>query len=78
MITVFLEQLTFSDPDKRINSQDQVVSAIDRLKSMDLLPTLRPTVACRLDWQNAGLNRIGVEFLMAATIRFNPRVRNVK
>ncbi|CAD5207709.1 unnamed protein product [Bursaphelenchus okinawaensis] len=78
LLTVFLEQLTFTDPENRIHLPKTGFSAIDRLKAMDLLPVLRPNVPCRLDWQNAGLERLGVEFMMAAALRFNPRVRNLK
>ncbi|CAD5212334.1 unnamed protein product [Bursaphelenchus xylophilus] len=78
LLTVFLEQLTFTDSENRIHLPESGYSAMDRLKSMDLLPVLRPNVPCRLDWQNAGLERLGVEFMMAAALRFNPRVRNLK
>lgn len=51
---------------------------MERLKSLDLLGSLKPTQACRLDWHNADLHQLSVQFLQSACLRLNPRVRNHK
>ncbi|KAI6219497.1 Protein kinase domain containing protein [Aphelenchoides fujianensis] len=87
VISAFLEQLAFADAENRINAANPptaersgapILSAMDRLKSLDLLSSAKPSQACRLDWHNGGLQRISVEFMSAAAHRLNPRVRNPK
>lgn len=58
--------------------RESQLSAMERLKSLDLLGSLRPTQPCRLDWHNADLHQLSVQFLQSACLRFNPRVRNYK
>ncbi|KAI6202441.1 Protein kinase domain containing protein [Aphelenchoides besseyi] len=85
VISAFLDQLTFSDSENRINTANQsidrstpILSAVDRLKSLDLLNSAKPTQPCRLDWHNAGLQWLSVELMSSAAHRLNPRVRNMK
>jgi Leucine-rich repeat (LRR) protein len=59
-------------------SRDPQLTAMERLKSLDLLGSLRPTQPCRLDWHNSDLHQLSVQFLQSACLRLNPRVRNHK
>jgi hypothetical protein len=51
---------------------------MERLKSMDLLGSLKPSTACRLDWHNADLQHLTIEFIITSVLKLNPRVRNHK
>lgn len=87
MIPSFLCHLTFADTEFRINKQYSNLKAMESrlaltagnlLNSSNLLITNYPNTACQLNWHNANLEDIIVDWLVSASIFLNPRVRSAK
>ncbi|VDN19130.1 unnamed protein product [Gongylonema pulchrum] len=74
LVRIFLLRLTFVDPDYRINKKgmDFGQMSINR----HLLPsTVYPTSPCMLNWHNASLASISNDWLIAACLQVNQRLR---
>lgn len=54
------------------------LTAGNLLNSSNLLITFYPNMPCQLNWHNANLDNILVDWLVSASIYLNPRVKNAK
>lgn len=71
---LFLLRLTFVDPEYRVNKKgmDFGQMTINR----NLLPsTVYPTTPCMLNWHNASLEKLSTDWLIAACLQVNQRLR---
>lgn len=76
----FLCQLTFTDPEYRINRTSGwpnvgLSSAAGNLLKTNLLANAFPSSAVHLDWHNASLEMVQIEWLALAAMHLNPRVK---
>lgn len=80
----FLCQLTFPDNEYRVNKQSKRIiaselnlsSAATGLLSTNLLASVYPNNACQLNWHDACLDRLPLDWLVAAGLHLNTRIRH--
>uniref|UniRef100_A0A915CSY4 Non-specific serine/threonine protein kinase n=1 Tax=Ditylenchus dipsaci TaxID=166011 RepID=A0A915CSY4_9BILA len=81
LVSSFLCQLTFPDPEYRINkhakSKELPLTNL-LLNTTNLLPQVYPNTACQLNWHNVSLDRLAVDWLVNAALHLNTRVRQSK
>uniref|UniRef100_A0AC35F4B2 Non-specific serine/threonine protein kinase n=1 Tax=Panagrolaimus sp. PS1159 TaxID=55785 RepID=A0AC35F4B2_9BILA len=80
-ISVFLNQLAFTDNEYRINKKAAIDSSFPGggtsvLNSSSLLANIFPSTSVQLNWHGAALETLTAEWLTSAALKFNARLRH--
>ncbi|VDN03509.1 unnamed protein product [Thelazia callipaeda] len=74
LVRLFLLRLAFVDPEYRVNKKNMDFGQMSI--NRNLLPsTVYPTTPCMLNWHNASLETVSNEWLVAASLQVNQRLR---
>uniref|UniRef100_A0A7E4VDA0 Non-specific serine/threonine protein kinase n=1 Tax=Panagrellus redivivus TaxID=6233 RepID=A0A7E4VDA0_PANRE len=74
-VSQFLNQLAFTDAEYRINKRSPLDSGLGA-SNTNLLANLLPTTAVQCNWHGATLETLATEWLTAAALKFNQRLRH--
>ncbi|KAL3998140.1 Ankyrin repeats (3 copies) family protein [Acanthocheilonema viteae] len=71
---LFLLRLAFVDPEYRVNKKSMDLGQLS-LNRSQLPSAVYPTTPCMLNWHNASLERVPNDWLIAAALQVNQRLR---
>lgn len=71
---LFLLRLAFVDPEYRINKKSVELGQMS-VNRYQLSSAVYPTTPCMLNWHNASLETISNDWLIAASLQVNHRLR---
>lgn len=71
---LFLLRLAFVDPEYRVNKKSIDLGQVSVSRSQ-LSSAVYPTTPCMLNWHNASLENVSNDWLIAAALQVNQRLR---